>query len=145
MTIEQLKYSNDSIFKEMDDARKELGIRKSKLKSLQYVASSFYKNDTILLSDTLFCNPEINIDTVVSDKWYSVKVGLKYPSTVIVEPEFTSKKYVAVSTKRETVNPPKKFFLFRWFQKKHTVLTVDVIEKNPYVQNQDGRFVEIVK
>ena len=146
LTIKQLKNSNDSIFQELNDARKELQVKDSKLKSLQYVTSSFSKVDTITLKgDTIFKDPQLNIDTLLSDKWYSVKVGLKYPSSVSIEPKFLSIKYIVVSVKKETVNPPKRFFLFRWFQKKQVRVNVDVVEKNPYVQNQDNRFVEIVK
>jgi hypothetical protein len=146
LTIDQLKNSNDSIFQELNEARKELKVKNSKLKSLQYVSSSFSKIDTITLKeDTIFKDSHVNIDTLLSDEWYSVKVGLKYPSTVSIEPKFLSIKYIVVSAKKETVNPPKRFFLFRWFQKKQIRLNVDVVEKNPYVQNQDNRFVEIVR
>lgn len=146
LTIDQLKNSNDSIFKQLNEARKELKVKDSKLKSLQYVSSSFSKVDTITLKgDTIFKDSHIDIDTLLSDDWYSVKLGLKYPSTVTVEPTFKSIKYIVVSAKKETVNPPKRFFLFRWFQKKQIRLNVDVVEKNPYVQNQDNRFVEIVR
>lgn len=89
LTIDQLKNSNDSIFQELNEARKELKVKDSKLKSLQYVSSSFSKVDTITLKgDTVFKDPQLNIDTLLSDKWYSVKVGLKYPSTVTIEPKF---------------------------------------------------------
>lgn len=146
LTIDQLKNSNDSIFQELNEARKELKVKDFKLKSLQYVSSSFSKVDTITLKgDTIFKDSHVNIDTLLSDKWYSVRVGLKYPSTVSIEPKFLSIKYIVVSAKKETVNPPKRFFLFRWFQKKQIRLNVDVVEKNPYVQNQDNRFVEIVR
>lgn len=146
LTIDQLKNSNDSIFKQLNEARKELKVKDSKLKTLQYVSSSFSKVDTITLKgDTIFKDSHIDIDTLLSDDWYSVKLGLKYPSTVTVEPTFKSIKYIVVSAKKETVNPPKRFFLFRWFQKKQIRLNVDVVEKNPYVQNQDNRFVEIVR
>lgn len=146
LTIDQLKNSNDSIFQELNEARKELKVKDSKLKSLQYVSSSFSKVDTITLKgDTIFKDSHVYIDTLLSDKWYSVRVGLKYPSTVSIEPKFLSIKYIVVSAKKETVNPPKRFFLFRWFQKKQIRLNVDVVEKNPYVQNQDNRFVEIVR
>lgn len=146
LTIDQLKNSNDSIFQELNEARKELKVKDSKLKSLQYVSSSFSKVDTISLKgDTIFKDSHVNIDTLLSDKWYSVRVGLKYPSTVSIEPKFLSIKYIVVSAKKETVNPPKRFFLFRWFQKKQIRLNVDVVEENPYVQNQDNRFVEIVR
>lgn len=145
LTIEQLNYSNDSILQELNASRKELKVKDSKLQSMQYVASSFTKADTIVLRDTIFKDTKMDIDTLVSDEWYSVKVGLKYPSTIAVSPEFKSVKNIIVSAKKETVDPPKKFFLFRWFQKKHYVLNIDVVEKNPYVQNQVNRYVEIVK
>lgn len=145
LTIEQLKNFNDSIFQELNKTRKELKVKDSRLKSLQYISSSFSKVDTITLRDTIFKDSHVNIDTLLSDDWYSVKVELKYPSTVIVEPIFKSIKYIVVSAKKETVNPPKRFFLFRWFQKKQIRLNVNVVEKNPYVQSQDNRFLEIVK
>lgn len=145
LTIDQLKYSNDSIVQKLDDVRKELKIKDSKLQSLQYVSSSFARTDTIILKDTLFKDPQVEVDTLVSDEWYSVRVGLKYPSTVAVSPIFRSEKSIIVSTKKETVNPPKKFFLFRWFQKKQIVVNIDVVEKNPYVRNQDNRYIEIVR
>ena len=145
LTIAQLKNSNDSIFQELNEAKKDLKVKDSKLKSLQYISSSFSKGDTITLRDTIFRDSHVNVDTLLSDQWYSVQVGLKYPSTVTVKPTFKSIKYIVVSAKKETVNPPKRFFLFRWFQKKQIRLNAVVIEKNPYVQNQDSRFVEIVR
>lgn len=145
MTIEQLESSNDSIFKELDNARKKLKIKDSKLQSMHYVSSSFAKADTIVMKDTLFKSPLLAIDTLISDEWYSVQLGLEYPSTVAIKPMFKSVKHIVVSSRRETVNPPSKFFLFRWFQKKHTVLDVDVVEENPYVQGQSNRYVEIVR
>lgn len=145
LTIEQLKYSNDSIFKELNSVRKELGIKDSKLKSLQYISSDFSKTDTVIINDTLVRDPQLSVDTLLYDEWYSIHIGINYPSTMIITPSFKSSKSIIVSSKRETVNPPKKFFLFRWFQKKHTVLNIDVIEKNPYVKEQNNRYVEIIK
>lgn len=145
LNINQLKYSKDSIFQELNSVRKELKIKDSKLKSIQYISSDFVKKDTITLKDTIFRDRKIDIDTLLSDEWYSVKVELKYPSTVTIKPEFKSKKYIMISSKKETVNPSSRFFLFRWFQRKHIVLNIDVIEKNPYVHNENNRYVEIVK
>ena len=145
LTVEQLKASKDSIFQELDATRKELKVKDSRLQSLQYVTSGFSKADTIVYRDTLFKETVLLLDTLLSDEWYSLKVGLRYPSTIAVEPEFKSEKHIVVSTKRETVNPPKKFFLLRWFQKKQTVLNIDVVEKNPYVMDESNRYVEIIK
>ena len=145
LTVDQLKASSDSIFQELDRTRKELKIKDSKLKSMLHVSSDFVRSDTIILKDTLFRGNSVDIDTLLSDGWYSVRVALRYPSSVMVRPEFRSVKNVAVSTRRETVNPPKRFFLLRWFQKRHTVVNVDIVERNPYIRSQDSRYVEIVE
>lgn len=145
LTVSQLNYAKDSILEKLNETRKELKIKDSKLQSLQYVASDFSKADTIIFSDTLFRDNQIYVDTLLSDEWYSVKVGLKYPSTIAVAPKFKSEKHIVVSAKKETVNPPKRFFLWRWLQKKHTVLNIEVVEKNPYVVSENNRYIEIVK
>ena len=145
LTIDQLQYFNDSILRELNETRESLKIKDAKLKSLQYLSSTFIKYDTLIIKDTLFKDPQIQVDTVLSDEWYSVRIGLKYPSTITVNPMFRSVKHIVVSSRRETINPPKKFFLFRWFQKKHTVLNIDVVEKNPYMKEQNSRYIEIIK
>lgn len=147
LTIDQFGYFKDSILEELNATRKELKIKDSNLKSLQRIASSFSRTDTLIISqvDTLFKEPDLHVDTILGDEWYQLRLGLKYPSTIVVKPHFKSVKHVVVSSKKETVNPPKKFFLFRWFQKKHWVIHVDVIEKNPYAEDETSRYVEIIK
>lgn len=147
LTVDQLQYFNDSVLKALDDTRNELKIKDRNLKALQAVSSSFSKKDTIRITqvDTLFKEPALAIDTIIGDEWYSLRLGLKYPSMIAVKPDFKSEKHIIVSTKKETVNPPKKFFLFRWFQKRHTVLNINVVEKNPYVSDESSKYVEILK
>ena len=145
LTVEQLGYFKDSVLQELDKTRRQLKIKNKNLKAVQSVSSVFTKTDTVTLKDTIFKEPTLSVDTVMGDKWYNVNIGLKYPSTITVKPYFKSEKHIIISAKRETVNPPKKFFLFRWFQRKHTVVHVDVVEKNPYVDTESSKYVEIVK
>ena len=145
LTIDQLGYFKDSVLQELDNTRKELKIKDKNLKALQAVKSGFTKRDTITMRDTLFKEPTLAIDTLIGDKWYNVRLGLKYPSMIAIQPYFKSEKHIVVSSKKETVNPPKKFFLFRWFQRKHYVIHIDVVEKNPYVDGETSRYVEIIK
>jgi hypothetical protein len=147
LTVDQLGYFKDSVLQELDETRKKLKIRDKDLKTLQQVKSSFSKADTITVTqvDTLFREPSLAMDTVMGDEWYTLRLGLHYPSMIAVNPEFKSKKNIVVSSKKETVNPPKKFFLFRWLQKKHRVVHIDVEEKNPYVSGETTRYVEIIK
>lgn len=144
-TVEQLEYFNDSLITKMNEVRKELEIRDRDLKQMQYLLSEAQKKDTIVFRDTLFREPTLDIDTLVGDKWYQMRLGLKYPSTITTDPKFVSEKYIMMDYKKETINPPKKCWLLRLFQKKHTILEVNVIEKNPYIENKDSKFVEIIK
>ena len=145
LTVDQLHYFQDSILKELSQTQKELKIKDSKLKALQYISTTLSKKDTIVLKDTIFREPSFSLDTLIGDEWYKLQLGLSYPSTIAVKPEFRSEKHILVSTKKETVDPPKKFFLLRWLQKKHTVLSVDVVEKNPYTQDEVSKYIEILK
>lgn len=144
-TIEQLNYYNDSILQKMNDVRKELSIKDKDLKQMQYLLSEATKKDTIVFRDTLFREPTLDIDTLVGDKWYNIRLGLKYPNLITTNPTFISEKYIIVNKKKETINPPKKFFLFRWFQRKHWVMEVNIKEKNPYIKEVNNKFVEIIE
>ena len=144
-TVEQLNYYNDSILQKMNNIRKELKIKDKNLKQLQYLLSVSTKKDTVLFTDTIFRDKSLALDTIIGDKWYNIRLGLKYPFYIYTEPTFTSEKYIIVNKKKETVNSPKKFFLFRWFQKKHWVMEVHIKEKNPYIKETNNKFVEIIE
>ena len=144
-TVEQLNYYNDSILQKMNDVRKELKIKDSNLKQMQYLLSVSTKKDTVLFTDTIFKDKGLALDTIIGDKWYNIRLGLKYPNLIYTKPTFTSEKYIIVNKKKETINPPKKFFLFRWFQRKHWVMEVHIKEKNPYIKEINNKFVEIIE
>lgn len=144
-TVEQLNYYNDSILEKMNEVRKELDIKDKDLKQMQYLLSEATKKDTIVFRDTLFKEPTLDIDTLVGDKWYQMRLELKYPSTITIDPKFVSEKYIMVDYKKETINPPKKCWLLRLFQRKHKVVEVNVVEKSPYIENKQQRFIEIVE
>lgn len=145
LTNSQLSTVKDSLIKELEKTREQLKVKEKDTKAMQVITSGFTKVDTIVVKDTIFKDRTLSMDTVFQDKWYSMDLKLKYPSTVVIKPVFKSEKHIVVSTKKETVNPPKKLWILRLFQKKHKVLNVDVIEKNPYMENQESRYVEILK
>ena len=144
LTTEQLEYFNDSILNKLKEVKRELNIKDKDLKSLQYISSVATKVDTIVMRDTIF-KENYRIDTVISNDWYRLKLGLHYPNEVIVNPTFKSEKYIVLSYRKETIDPPKKCWLLRLFQKKHKVVEVNIVEKNPYINNENSKFIEIVK
>lgn len=144
MTIEQLEYSADSIFKEFQTIRKELKIKKKNVQSVQYISSVIHKTDTLVLSDTIL-QPLATVDTVIGDDWYRLNLKMHYPDTVVISPNFKSSQYIVAHVKKETVDPPKKWWWQRLFQKKHHVLNVEVVERNPYINVKTNKYVEVIK
>ena len=146
LRVDELNSMSDSLLVKMNDMRKELCIKDKEIERLGYIASTAHKKDTIRLRDTIFRDASVHIDTTITDKegWYRCDVGLYYPGTIRVEPTFKSEKYVITSNKKETVNKPSKCGLIRWFQKKQRVVTIDVVEKNPFITNDKERFIQIV-
>lgn len=143
LTVEQLNYFNDSIVKKLNESRKELGIKDKHIQQLQYELLTASKTDTITMPDTIFVN-NFKLDTIVGDKWVRTYLHMKYPSTIALKPEVTLERHTFINGKRETVNPPKKFFLFRWFQRKHTVVEVTTRELNPYVEEKIQKYIQII-
>lgn len=144
LTIEQLNYFNDSITKKMNEVRKELGIKDSKIKQMQYKLSHIEKSDSLTLPDTIFVN-SFKLDTIMGDEWANNHIIMSYPNKIKITPRFKLESFLFVDAKKETIKPPKKFFLFRWFQKRHTVLNITVKENNPYVETDRQKFIEIIE
>ena len=144
LTIDQLNYFKDSILIKMNEVRKELNIKDSKIKQMQYKLSHIEKSDSLTLPDTIFVN-SFKLDTIMGDEWANNHIIMSYPNKIKITPRFKLESFLFVSAKKETIKPPKKFFLFRWFQKRHTVLNITVKENNPYVETDKQKFIEIIK
>lgn len=144
LTIEQLNYSNDSLMQKLNDARKQLKIKDKNIKELQYIAATNFKRDSVYIKDTIFKEPNFQLDTLIGDKWASLHLNLKYPNELIADYEFNNETTIVTSSNKETIEPPKKCWLGRLFQKKHTVVTIDVIQGNPYCTNTTQRHVKIL-
>lgn len=145
MSVEQIKYQKDSLFKILQDVIDESKVKDKNIKQLQYQLTQSSKVDTIVFNDTIFKSSSINIDTTLGDKWYQLNLKLQYPNTIIANPMFINETITMFSYQKETINPPKKFFLWRWFQKKHKLVKVEVIQNNPHTTNKKQQFIDIVK
>lgn len=142
-TIEQLEYLNDSTIKELDSVRKELKIKDSKIKQMGKIKEYVYVTDSITVHDTIFKDPEFVLDTMLGDEWYLNNIHLKYPNEISSSVAIKTDQSVFLHTTRETINPPKKTWLGRLFQKKHDVYNVTVVEHNPYANIKENKFVII--
>lgn len=141
-TIEQLNYFNDSVSNKLKQSIKESEIKDKKIKELQYMLAHYEYVDTIRLTDTIFCEPEFIFDTTIGDKWMNADVHLEYPSTIGLKQNVTTERTVIIHAEKETIEPPSKCFLIRLFQKKHTVVRVQIDESNPNLKYQQNTFIQ---
>ena len=97
------------------------------------------------MKDTIFSSTFTSLDTIMGDKWFSNRIQLSYPNLISSSVSFKSEKFCFVQLRKETIKPPKKFFLARWFQKKHYVSIVTIKENNPYIEIKNSRFIQIIE
>lgn len=142
-TIDQLQYSNDSLNRKIMSVVRENDIKDRNIRSLQYQLEHFSKTDTIVLRDTIFRDPLFRLDTCIMDEWNTSCISLAYPGQIGISNSYVNEKYVIVNSRREPIRPHKCKFV-NFFRKKHTVLEIDVIDKNPYVETKRQRFIEII-
>ena len=143
-TIDQLKYFNDSINLKIDSVIKDNKIKSEKIEQLQYQKTIISTKDTILTKDTIFVK-SLRIDTTLIKKGYILDLKLEYPNKIMVHPTFENEQYVIFTINKETIDSPKKLFFLRWFQKKHTIINVDVYNTNEYVDVKEKRFIKTIK
>jgi hypothetical protein len=144
LTIKELENSKDSIFAEMNKVREELKIKDKNLKQIQYINTVTRITDSVIVKDTIF-KTNFKLDTVLFDEWHATIINLEYPSSIKVKSVFKNETYITTSLKKETIKPASKIFFVRWFQCKHKIVEVNVIQKNPYTENCEQRFIEVVK
>ena len=147
----QLNYINDSLVNQMNTIRKNIGVKDKNLKGLGYIKSTVRIHDTVLVDRIRDGDKTLSIDTVINKKWYQIEIDYKgsrcseCKDTLIVSPKVSSEKYVVISTSKEYVDAPKKWWLQRIFQKKEEVVDVKVVETNPYIYSDHERFIKVIK
>lgn len=144
MSIEQMEYFQDSLMIEMKRIANENGIKDKHIRNLQYQLEHYSKRDTIVLRDTIFKDPTFHLDTCIVDNWNKTCLSLSYPGNIGISNSYKNEKYIVVNSKKEPIKPGKCKFV-NFFKRKHTILEIDVIDKNPYVETERQRFVEIIK
>lgn len=143
-TIDQLNHSKDSLVEKINDIRKQVKVKDKEISELQYFASINSKRDSIIVRDTIFQQGTV-LDTLIGDDWSRLAIRAEYPNLLDVDYSFKNETLVVMHNSRVTVDPPKKCWLARLFQKKQTIIEIDVVQENPYCENKEQKFIKIVK
>lgn len=141
MTVRELEASRDTLMTRLDSIRKAAGVRDRRLRAISWRETVVERVDTVWLADSIFVR---SMDTTLSDGWVSSRLTVVAPDMVSLDVKVRNETSLVVSTRRETVRPPRRFPLFRLFQRKHTVVEVKAIEGNPHCVERERRHVEII-
>lgn len=142
-SIDMLRHSSDSVIQNLLKNQNKLNIKNKDLQHMISMASKFHVHDTLRLYDTVFRIPNFTYDTCLKDEWKTMCVEMQYPDIVCMDATMRSQKDVYVTTKKETIDPPKKCAIARWFQKKHWVTRVTIHEENPSIEDQENVYISI--
>lgn len=143
-TIEQLEVLNDQSIKELDSIRKQLGIKDKQIQQMSKVKEKIYIFDSIVIHDTIFSEPDFTLDTCLGDEWYQNCLHMAYPNEISSQIDINTDLSCFIHTSRETINPPCKTWIGRLFQRKHTVINVNVVENNPHSNVKEVKFIKIL-
>ena len=146
LDINTLKSMNDSISLKLKESIQKSRIKEKRIEQLIHINNTLQRKDTIFINniDTIFI-PNLNVDTVIGDEYYNLRLQLQYPNKIITTPTFINELNVITYANREYVKPRKKFWIQRIFQKRHTVVRGTIINNNPYVIQSNNRFIKIIK
>lgn len=133
--------------------QKQKNINTRKTDYIGYSVSDIHRTDTIEFTknsnDTIVADSiikdNVSIDTVITDKWYTLSMHVESPNLIAVSPKFTSERHVIIYTQKEYKNRRSKVFFVRWFQKKVNVAYVTLEEKNPYIDVKQQKLVKVIK
>lgn len=139
-SVEQLEYINDSIIEDLNSTRKQLQIKDKEILQMQSIKTEISTKDSIFIKDTIFRDSFIKLDTILKDKWHTVAISLQ-PSKLIIDAKYRSELQVFAKSSKEIMGTPKKCFVGRLFQKKHKVIRVDVMDKNPNAIITEKKFI----
>lgn len=144
LTLSQLSNSKDSLDIKISEFKRKSKLKDDKIKSLMIIIDSLNKKDTITFKDTIFIK-DLKVDTIIGDKWIKKHLILEYPNKIIINENIYNEKNISWSNKRETIKPPYKFFLWRWFQAKQTVVEINIEDLNPYFKTKEFKYNTIIK
>lgn len=148
-TAAELAYSKDTLLKALKKTIAESKHKSNELAGAGIIISELRaelqsnstNTVTIISNDSIKCQ-EIKDSTFIINKvcFDPRSIELKSVKTTI-----NNEQDILFIPTKETVEVPRKFFLWRLFQRKHTVCRIEVINSNPYLNTKKSKFIKIVE
>lgn len=145
-STEQLKNSKDSIIQKMTAQLANANIKLNNALALGYVKQDI-EIDTEIKYQPKPKADIAKIDTLLdfSKPPHIVNTVRLTDTSAFNRLVITNEQILMTNAKKEFVNERKKFFLWRWFQKRHWVVYTDIHNSNPYIRTKESKFITIVE
>lgn len=147
-TLYEFKNSKDSLTnilqKVIDDSKiktkslQEAGIIITELKAKLITNST--NTTTVISNDSIKCQ-------VIRDSTFLLHIVCLDPKQDMIksiETNINNTQSILFINHKETINPPREFFLWRLFQKKQIICNIEVINSNPYLHTTKSKFIKII-
>lgn len=147
-TNRELKQSNDSLDLLILKVIKENKINKKNLDKAGVIITELTaklkadSTNTTVITDTDSIKCFAISDTLISN---IVCIDPIKDVLLSIDTKCLNTQFILFESERETIMPRRKFFMRRWFQKKHTVCYIEVINSNPYIATKNSKFIKLIK
>lgn len=147
-----IEESKDSVIQKITAQLKNSNIKLTNALALGYMKTTIVVDTTIVYVTPT--RPKVNLDGTTlaaldtlldfSKRPHIINTVKLTDSTATNKLSITNELFLNTNARRETVDAPKKFFLWRWFQKKHWLIYTDIKNSNPYIKTENAKFITIV-
>jgi len=144
LSLKQMELSMDSMDIKLNEFKRRNNLKDKKIQALMLVRDEVVVYDTVIFKDTIF-KSGLSIDTTITDHWMTRRLILEYPNKISITDSIRNEKNISWSHRRETIDPPKKFCVARWFQPKHTVVEILIEDMNPNFNTKEFKYNTIIK
>lgn len=148
-TTRELHQSNDSLDRLLVKVLKDNKIKDSKLNQAGIIISKLeasIKADSSNTFTTVDTNDSV-CQTLTKDSLtkFDVCFNPVKRKLISVKPVIVNEQDILFLDEKVTINPRRKFFLFRLFQKKQIICSIEVINSNTNIQTLKSKFTKIIE
>lgn len=142
--ISDLRHSNDSLIKSLDETRKSLRIKENDLKWA--VSQQTVIRDTITEYLPIEVADTVDFTTVLKPNDLTTFTIVRDNLEITCIPEIYNGQSLFIYSKKEYRHPDKNFFqrLFTFDWKKDKINRYEILNSNPIIQTTETRVIEII-
>jgi len=144
-TMQDIISSKDSTLIKIKEQLSNAGVKYSNAVAAAYVKTTIVTDTVIKYVRPLTSSVQTDTTLDFSKRPHIINTVKLSAETATNHLEITNEQFILTNGRKETINPRKSFFLWRWFQKRHWVIYTDIHNSNPFIITDDAKFITILE